>query len=273
MKKFLVAVVALALCFGVSQTVSAKTSAPTKVVFFSVGQSKLSASAKSTLAALAKTLKSSDTVEVRGYVQKASSPTNDLSLSTQRASTVKAYLIALGVKAKISAMGYGLPKSNRSSAQSRRADINVVHSAPKPTSSPSPSPSQSVAPAGFISGTIERTYPYNSCADITLDYVKLYQGSTLIASIDSPAWSSTSGNVCDYAYSFQGIPDGTYSVEESFTQSSRCPWDVSNVAQPTWTFVGTFDREAVNQVHRIDNLVVAGGVGLSSIDMRMYNSD
>jgi len=266
-KKFLAAVAALVLCFGVSQTVSAKTIAPTKTVFFSVGQSKLSASAKSTLAGLAKSLKTSDTVEVRGYVQKTSSPTNDLSLSTQRASTVKAYLVTLGVKAKISAKGYGLPKSNRSSAQSRRADIYVVHGASSPT------PSQSVAPTGFISGTIERSYPYNSCADISLDYVKLYQGSTLIASIDSPSWSSTSGNVCDYAYSFQVIPDGTYSVEESFTQSSRCPWNVSNVAQPTWTFVGTFDREAVNQVHRIDNLVVAGGVGLSSIDMRMYNSD
>jgi len=271
MKRFLSAVFAIGLCLSFVQNANAKSAEPTKSVYFAVGQSKLNATSKASLSALAKTLKASDTVDVRGFVQVSSSSKNDISLSTARAKNVKAYLVALGVKSKITSKGYGTPKTKRSLAESRRVEIYVTRATP----SASPSPSQSPDTIGSISGVIRRSFPYNDCTDIQLDYVKLYQGPTLISTISMPAWSSTpSGNyyICDYAYTFQNLPNGTYSVEESFTQFARCPWGVRGTPQPTWTYLGTDDEE-LNQVHRIDDLVITGGADLTGIDLRLRNTD
>ena len=272
MKRFLSAVFAIGLCLSFVQNANAKSAVPTKTVYFAVGQSKLNTSAKSTLASLAKTLKPSDTVDVRGFVQVSSSSKNDISLSKARAKSVKSYLVSLGVKSKITIKGYGLPKSQRSSAKSRRAEIYVVRATP----SVSPSPSPSLDLYGSISGTIRRDGPYNSCADVQLDYVKLYKGATLINSIDAPAWSSTTNDVCDYVYSFQSLPNGTYTVEESFTQISGdlngYPWNVYNTEQPDWTYLGSTDEDLI-QVHRIENLVIAGGADLTDIDLLLRNTD
>ena len=273
MKRFLSAVFAIGLCLSFVQNANAKSAVPTKTVYFSVGQSKLNPTTKASLSTLAKTLKASDSVDVRGFVQVSSSSRNDLSLSTARANNVKAYLVALGVKSKITSKGYGLPKSKRSLAESRRVEIYVTKAAVKPK--PTASPSQSQDTIGSISGLIRRSFPYDDCTDIRLDYVKLYQGPTLISTINMPAWSSTpSGNyfVCDYAYTFQNLPNGTYSVEESFTQFARCPWGVRGTPQPTWTYLGTDDEE-LNQVHRIDDLVITGGADLTGIDLRLRNTD
>lgn len=259
MKRFLSALFAIGLCLSFVQNANAKSAAPTKTVYFAVGQSKLNTSAKSTLASLAKTLKASDTVDVRGFVQVSSSSKNDISLSTARANSVKAYLVSLGVKSKITSKGSGMPKSQRSFAKSRRAEIYVVQSATTPT-------------LGSISGTIRRAYPYDSCIDIQLSYVKLYQGDTLIATIEMPAWSSTANNICDYVYTFQSLPNGTYTVEERFSQDSRDPWGVTIDEQPEWTYLGNRDDD-FNQVHRIENLVIAGGADLTGIDLLMRNTD
>jgi hypothetical protein len=262
-KKLLSVLVAVGLCLGVTQGAIAKSKAPTETVYFSVGQSKLTKATKASLSALAKTLKPTDTVNIRGYVQKSSSSSNDLRLSSSRAAAVKAYLVALGVKSKITSKGYGLPKSKRSLADSRRADIYVVRAAVTPDA------------IGSISGIIRRSFPYDDCTDIQLDYVKLYQGTIPISTIIGPTWSSTpSGNmfICEYAYTFQDLPNGTYSVEESFTQFAKCPWGVRGTPQPTWTYLGT-DDDDLNQVHRIDNLVIAGGADLTGIDLLMRNID
>lgn len=268
MKRFLSAVFAIGLCLSFVQNASAKSAVPTKTVYFAVGQSKLNSSAKSTLATLAKTLKASDRVDVRGFVQVSSSSKNDISLSTARANSVKSYLVSLGVKSKITTKGYGMPKSQRSFAKSRRAEIYVVRATP----SASPSPSQSPDTVGSISGTIRRAYPYDSCIDIQLSYVKLYQGDTLIATINTPAWSSTANNICDYAYTFQDLPNGTYTVEERFSQDSRDPWGVTDDEQPEWTYLGNTDSD-FNQVHRIEDLVIAGGADLTGVDLLMRNTD
>ena len=272
MKRFLSAVFAIGLCLSFVQNASAKSAVPTKTVYFAVGQSKLNASAKSTLASLAKTLKASDTVDVRGFVQVSSSSNNDISLSTARANSVKSYLVSLGVKSKITSKGYGMPKSQRSFAKSRRAEIYVVRATP----SASPSPSPSLDFYGSISGTIRRDGPYNSCADIQLDYVKIYQGAHLIDAIEFPAWSSTTNDVCDYVYSFQSLPNGTYTIEESFTQISGdlrgYPWNVDNIEQPDWTYLGSTDED-LTQVHRIENLVVSGGADITGIDLLLRNTD
>lgn len=274
MKRFLSAVFAIGLCFSFVQNANAKSAVPTKTVYFSVGQSKLNPTTKASLSALAKTLKASDSVDVRGFVQVSSSSRNDLRLSTARADNVKAYLVALGVKSKITSKGYGLPKSKRSLSESRRVEIYVTKAAVKPK--PTASPSQSQDTIGSISGTIRRAYPYNSCADIRLDYVKLYQGATLIATINMPAWTSTpSGGrypICDYAYTFQNLPNGTYTVEESFSQDSRVPWGLTNDEQPAWLYLGASDED-LNQIHRIEGLVIAGGADLTGIDLRLRNTD
>ena len=225
-------------------------------------------------------------MDVSGFVQKSASSRNDDSLSTARAANVKAYLVALGVKSTITSKGYGLPKAKRSLASSRRADIYVIHQAPKPkpkpkpsqsaaTPTPTPTPSQSVAVTGAISGTIQRYNSYDKCTDISLDYVKLYQGINLITTISGPTWTSTPNGrnfICDYKYTFQNLPNGTYTVEESFTQPDKCPWGLTQDVQPTWTYLGTKDDD-LNQVHRIENLVVAGGADLSGIDLRLRNTD
>jgi hypothetical protein len=271
MKRFLSAVFAIGLCLSFVQNANAKSAEPTKSVYFAVGQSKLNATSKASLSALAKTLKASDTVDVRGFVQVSSSSKNDISLSTARAKNVKAYLVALGVKSKITSKGFGTPKTKRSYATSRRVEIYVTRATP----SASPSPSPSLDLYGSISGTIRRAFPYNTCADIQLDYVKLYQDATLISTINMPAWSSTpSGNyfVCDYAYTFQDLPDGTYIVEVSFSQNSRVPWGLTNDEQPEWTYLGSNDDD-LNQIHRIEYRVITGGSDLTGIDLLMRNTD
>ena len=159
MKRFLSAVFAIGLCLSFVQNANAKSAVPTKTVYFSVGQSKLTPTTKASLSALAKTLKASDMVDVRGFVQVSSSSKNDISLSAARANSVKAYLVSLGVKSKITSKGFGTPNTNRSYAKSRRAEIYVTSATP--AASPSPDT------IGSISGTIRRAYPYNSCVDIT----------------------------------------------------------------------------------------------------------
>jgi len=271
MKRFLIAFVAAALCLSVAQVASAKSAVPSQIVYFSVGQSKLSPTAKATLIVLAKKLSTSDTVDLRGYVQHSSTTKNDVSLATSRAANVKAYLIALGVKAKITSKGYGMPTAHRSRANARRVEIYVVHSTSTPKVSPSPSPSRTST--GSISGMLERNYYYVDCNDLQLNYVKLYQGSTLISTIAAPAWSSTTGNDCIYNYQFQGLSDGTYTVEESFTQVQGYPWNLISVNQPTWTVVGGTPSNALNEVRTSPDQVIVGGGAITGIDLRLFNSD
>lgn len=269
MKKILSVIVAVGLCISAAQIAVAKSTAPTKTVYFSVGQSKLTTTTKASLSALARTLKASDTVDVRGFVQVSSSSKNDMSLSSARAAKVKAYLVGLGVKAKITSKGYGLPKSNRSLAESRRVDIYVVRKPASPTTSPSPS--QSPTTTGSISGTIQR----NGCrsADDNLEYVKLYQGATEIATINEPAWSNDAEYDCQYNYSFQGLPDGTYTVREEFQRPSSGYWqfwEVTSEVPGQWTVVAT---ETLRQSHKSPDIVVSGGQARTGIDFRLSYND
>lgn len=268
-KKILSILVAVGLCLGATQVATAKSKAPAETVYFSVGQSKLTKSTKASLSALAKTLKSTDTVDVRGYVQVSGNSKNDISLSAARANKVKAYLVALGVKSKITSKGYGLPKSKRSLAESRRVDIYVTKAAVKPK--PSASPSQSPTALGSISGTIQRA----GCraSDDNLEYVKLYQGVIEIATINEPAWSNNAEYDCQYDYSFQGLPDGTYTVQEEFQRPSSGYWDwwaVTSAVPGPWTVVAT---ETLRQSHKSPDIVVSGGQALTGIDFRMNYND
>lgn len=268
-KKFLSVLVAVGLCLGATQVATAKSKAPAETVYFSVGQSKLTKSTKASLSALAKTLKSTDTVDVRGYVQVSSSSKNDISLSAARANKVKAYLVALGVKSKITSKGYGLPKSKRSLAESRRVDIYVTKAAATPK--PSASPSQSPTATGSISGTIQR----NGCqaSDDNLEYVKLYQGATEIATINEPAWSNNAEYDCQYDYSFQGLPDGTYAVQEEFQRFGSAPWEwwsVDSEVPGPWAVVTT---ETNRQAHKSPDIVVSGGQARTGIDFKMRYND
>jgi len=98
----------------------------------------------------------------------------------------------------------------------------------------------------------------------------------LITSIDAPAWSSTAGNICEYAYTFQSLPNGTYAIEESFTQIggklNGYPWNVYNTELPDWTYLGSTDED-LNQVHRVENLVVSNGADVTGIDLLLVNTD
>lgn len=281
-KKLLSIILTLGLCLSAVQVATAKSTAPAKTVYFSSGQSKLDASTKASLSTLAKTVKSSDIVVVNGFVQKSGSSQNDIRLASARAANVKAYLVALGVKATITTKGYGLPKSQASLSKSRRAEIFIVPAVvpkpkptksptPKPTPKPTPSPSQSQAATGSISGTIQR----NGCVSSTdnLEYVKLYQGATLIATINEPAWSNNAQYDCQYNYAFQGLPDGTYTVQEEFQRFGNSPWNwysVTSAVPGTWTVLAT---EQNRQSHKSPDIVVSGGQALTGIDFKMiYNS-
>lgn len=256
------------MCLSATQVATAKSKAPTETVYFSVGQSKLTKTTKASLSALAKTLKSTDTVNVRGFVQVSGSPKNDVTLSAARASKVKAYLVELGVKSKITSKGYGLPESKRSLAESRRVDIYVTKTAVK--TKPTASPSQSPTATGSISGTIQR----NGCtsSNNSLKFVKLYQGVTVIATINAPAWSNTAPYDCQYNYAFEGLPDGTYTVQEEFfipQYAQWGSWNVTSAVPGSWTMV---DEQITTQSHKSPNVVVSGGQARTGIEFRMtYN--
>ena len=275
MKKYLLAIgLAVSLLVGAiavpaGALVSAKHSVSNKKdgwVQFEAGSATLSKAAKSELRLFVKANKSATSFKVTGYVQKAGSDVNNAKLSKARAKSVRKYLRSLGVTVPITVKGAKVPKKSGSKDSARRAVIKAVK-----TSTPSPSPS--VDSIGSISGTFQRNYYYDDCSDQRLDYVKLYEGNTLITTISEPAWSSTVNNNCEYAYTFQNVPNGTYTVEESFTQDRDYPWELINVEQPAWTTTPGARRDDYTQVHRSPDLVISSGEDITGIDLRMYNAD
>ena len=245
-------------------------------VQFDAGSATLSQAAKSELRHIVKINANAKSFKVTGYVQRSGSNSNNGKLSKARAASVKNYLRSLGVTVPITIRGAKVPKKSGSKVSARRAVIEAVKAssttpvAPTPIA-PSPSPSPDVL--GSISGTIQRFHPYDTCADVQLDYVKLYEGTTLIRNVEAPTWSSTANRICDYAYSFTDLPNGTYTVEESFTQNGEVPWNVNGVEQPAWTVVGDTRWDAINEVRRIEGVVISGGADVVGIDLRMYNAD
>jgi hypothetical protein len=284
-KKILGVILTLGLCMSAVQVATAKSTAPTKTVYFSSGQSKLDASTKASLSALAKTIKRSDKVFVRGYVQKSGSSKNDMTLATARATSVKAYLVARGVKASISVKGYGLPKSQRSSEKSRRAEIFVIPAAvtpkptrkpttkpsPSPTRSPSVSPSPSTSPSQLGPSSISGSIIYAGCNRnlSTLEYVKLYAGSEVVRTINAPAWSDNP-NACWYDYSFEDLPDGIYRVVHSFSVQGNLGFWMPGVQNPgNWTVNdGPTSQRAVSPQLIVDaqQLDMQQGLHISGVD-------
>jgi len=263
-KKLFSALLAIAVTFGGAQLASAKTTKPSATVYFAVSHSTLTATTKSTLTGLARSLKATDVVDVRGYVQHSKSSANDISLATARAAKVKAFLVALGVKSKVSAKGYGLPTVNRSSGSSRRVDIYVTH---KAVASPSSSPTSG---SGSISGTIERNIVGGNCSQLSLDYVDLYQGNTLISANVTPAWSSTNGD-CIYNFTFTNVPNGTYNVLERYTTTyPPMYWygnfTVTSALPAAWTVVETGSSPSF-EVRRSPDLVMSGS-SITGVDFR-----
>ena len=110
---------------------------PVKVaeVFFAPNSASLSNSAKATLSALAPKLSTYSDVTLTGYVQKTTTTHVLKKLGLQRAQSVKAFLVAKGVKIPLATVGALYESANASAASARNVTITGVSTPVAPKAS------------------------------------------------------------------------------------------------------------------------------------------
>jgi hypothetical protein len=136
-----VGVIALLAGGIVASASNASVRVPTKVttvrkfvghVFFASGSYALGSDDKALLQKVSKSQAKAYALEIIGFVQLAGSHSNDISLSSARATSVTNYLRGIGFQPKIVKSGKGVHPSLQASALSRRVSIFAVYKYGRP---------------------------------------------------------------------------------------------------------------------------------------------